>query len=74
MKFMTIWTLPAAPLREKVSRTHDWAWRTAAAHLPKRLAYWSYIHQSVRNTEPTEIVPEVPYMTVLSRMDTGSSV
>lgn len=68
MRLRTIWTLPRMSLRERVSRTEELFWMKAAAHLPERLAYWSYIHQGVKHFEGNELVPEVRYMTVLDRM------
>jgi len=69
MRLKTIWTLPSLPLRERVSRTQELFWMKAAARLPKRLAYWSYVHQGVQHFERDEIVPEVGYMTILERLD-----
>ena len=67
MKLLTIWTLPACSLREKLYRTSDWAWATAAHHLPRRLAYWSFIDSGARLIHSNEIVPEVHYTDLLAR-------
>lgn len=71
MKLTTIWTIPAMTLTERLRRTHDAAMRTIAAHLPKRIAYWNYIHQGIRAIEDNEVVPDVTFCTVLSRLDGG---
>lgn len=67
MRLVTIWTLPAATLREKLSRTREWAWRSAAHRLPRRLAYWSFIDSGVRLIRPDELVPEARYTELLER-------
>lgn len=67
MELVTIWTLPASDFGEKVSRTQEWAWRKAAHHLPRRLAYWSFIDSGVRYMNENDIVPDVTYLTVLER-------
>ena len=54
---------------ERRQRLAEWFWSTAARHLPKRLAYWSYIHQGVQNIHPDEEVPAVTYTEILSRMN-----
>ena len=69
MKLTTIWTLPGLPLRERISRTQEWGWRTTAHHLPRRLAYWSFIDTGVRTMKPDEEVPAVTFMDLLSRAD-----
>jgi len=71
MRFMTIWTMPAMTLREKIARTGEWVMRGVAHRLPRRLAYWSYIDTTVRHLKSDEVVPEVPAMTILGRMDCG---
>jgi hypothetical protein len=67
MKFWTIWTFPSLPLRERLSRTGEWAWRIAAHRLPRRLAYWSFIDSGVRLMRSDEVVPEVRYTELLAR-------
>ena len=67
MRFWTIWTLPVASLREKISRTQEWVWRIAAHRLPRRLAYWSFIDSGVRLMHSNEVVPEVRYTELLAR-------
>jgi hypothetical protein len=68
MKLTTIWTLPAMTLRERLSQTGEAVVRTVAHHLPRRIAYWSYIDTTSRYIEDHEIVPDVPAMTILQRI------
>jgi hypothetical protein len=63
----TIWTLPASNLLEKVELTEEFAYRTVAHHLPRRLAYWSLIDQGVRHIKEDEVVPEVLFTDLLQR-------
>lgn len=67
MKFWTIWTLPSLSLRERINRTVEWGWRTAAHHLPRPLAYWSFIDSGARLIGPGEVVPEARYTELLAR-------
>lgn len=67
MKIITVWTMPTLTLRERLSRTAEAAWRSAAHRLPRRLAYWSLIDSGVRYMETNEIVPDAPFMVVLER-------
>jgi hypothetical protein len=67
MKLSTIWTLRGLPIRERFARTSEAVVRWVAHRLPRRLAYWSLIDSGVRHMEPSEVVPEVTFMTVLER-------
>ena len=67
MKLRTIWTLPACTLREKISRTGEWAIAAIAHRVPKRLAYWVLIDQGVRHIRSDETVPDVPFTVILDR-------
>lgn len=67
MRLSTIWTLKGMPLRERLNRTGEYVASTIAYHLPKRIAYWSYIHTGVRHMEANEVVPEVRYTEILER-------
>lgn len=49
-------------------KRRDKFWLWLARHLPRRLAYWSYIVQGGSVMEPDDIVPEVGYSELLSRM------
>jgi hypothetical protein len=39
-----------------------------ASHLPRRLAYWTYVVQGSRAMQGDDIVPEVGYSELLQRM------
>ncbi len=71
MKFTTIWTLPAATLGEKLRRTADWAAMTAAAKLPARIRYWTFIQVGSKAMAPNDIVPEVRFMDLLKNAEGG---
>lgn len=68
MKFTTIWTIPAMTLTERTCRTGDLVLAKVAHHLPRRLAYWSFIDSGVRHIASNEVVPEVPYTVLLKRL------
>lgn len=70
MRLITVWTMPGMLLRERLSRTAEWFWRSAAHHLPRRLAYWSFIDTGVR-TIGNDVVPDVRYMDLLARVEGG---
>lgn len=36
--------------------------------IPRKLRYWSFICDGVRHIHDDEVVPEVPYVTILGRM------
>lgn len=40
MKLATIWSLPALPLRERLSYTNEWMAQEIAARLPGKIRYW----------------------------------
>ena len=69
MRLRTIWTLRGYPLRERLSRTSEWFWLTAARHIPERLAYWSFVVHGSRYIKGDEVVPEVRYADLFARMD-----
>ena len=54
--------------RYEWGKRRDFAWLWLARHLPKRLAYWSYIVQGSRAMNDTDVVPEVRYAELLQRM------
>ena len=54
--------------RYELNKRRDFAWLWLARHLPRRLAYWSYIVQGGRVIRSDEIVPEVRYAELLKRM------
>lgn len=71
MKLTTIWTTPSMSMRERLTRTGEAAWRTAAHRLPRRLAYWSLVDSGVRHMHSNEVIPEVPFTVVLERAGRG---
>lgn len=72
MRLTTIWTLPAATLREKTARTGDWAAQTIAQHLPARVRYWAAMQSITRATKdhPGHVMA-IPLEDVLSGLDGG---
>lgn len=54
--------------RYERDKRRDFAWLWAARHLPKQLAYWSYIVQGSRAMKPDDVVPDVRYCELLQRM------
>lgn len=68
MRLRTIWTWHGLTLHERLSRTSELFWRTLARHLPKRLAYWSFIVTGGGLMTSDEVVPEVRYTDLLARM------
>lgn len=73
MKIATIWTLRGMTLRERLSRTREAFWRSLAHHLPRPLAYWSFIDSGVRAMGPNDVVPDVRYADLLQRLDAGGA-
>ena len=74
MKFTTIWTLRGMSLRERLNRTAEWGWSTAAHHLPRKLAYWSFIDSGARLMRDDEVVPDARYMDLLERFSKDEKV
>lgn len=72
MRLTTIWTLPAAPLREKIARTGDWAAQTVAQRLPARVRYWATMQSIARATKdrPGHVMA-TPLDEVLAGLDGG---
>lgn len=70
MRLTAIWTVPAMSLTERLHRTRECALRFIARHLPRSLAYWSFIDTGALHMG-NDIVPEVTYMTVLERAGKG---
>lgn len=69
MKLKTIWTMPSFSLRERFSRTGELALITLAHHLPRQLAYRSFIDSGVRYTKSNEVVTDVSYVDLLQRFE-----
>ena len=40
MRLITIWTIPAMSMFERIRRTADWADLAIARKLPRRIQYW----------------------------------
>lgn len=74
MKFSTIWTLRAMSLRERLSRTRDWAAQQVARALPRRVRYWSTIGDLVTATKTSSNVPATPLDEVLRNLPTPRSL
>lgn len=57
--------------RERIQRTEEWGWSTAAHFLPDRLKYWVLIDVGARYLggpdHPDEEIPAVPFTVVLQR-------
>jgi len=68
VRLKTIWTIPAMTVAERLRRTREAAWRSLAHHLPRSLAYWSFIDTGVRHIKGNEVVPEVKYTDILQRI------
>ena len=71
MKLLTIWTIPAMSLSERMRRTVDTAAFTAARLLPKRVRYWEFIQVGSRAMRPEDIVPEAKFVDLLERAEGG---
>lgn len=68
MRLSTIWTMPAMALRERLRRTADWVDLKVAAHLPKRVAYWSFILTGTKAMGNDIVIPEALYVDLLERI------
>ena len=71
MKLTTIWTIRAMSLGERLRRTADLAAMTAAAKLPARVRYWTFIQVGSKAMSPNAIVPEVRFMDLLKNAEGG---
>lgn len=70
MKLKTIWTLPGASLRERLSRTGEEVVVAVAWRLPSRLVYWTTIRAGVHASTgrySDQVVPELTLTDVLKR-------
>lgn len=68
MRLRIIWTLRGMTFRERLNRTGDALAHGMAHHLPRKIAYWSFIDTGVRLIRNDEVVPEVRYTDLLSRI------
>jgi hypothetical protein len=71
MKLTTIWTAPAMTIGERLRRTADLAAMTAAAKLPARVRYWTFIQVGSKAMPSNAIVPEVLFMDLLKNAEGG---
>lgn len=73
MKLSDVWSFgrEEMPLREKLRRSRERLEFRAARLVPQRIAYWVFVQLGVDAIRPDEVVPEVEYMTVLSRIPGG---
>lgn len=69
MKFMTIWTMPAMALTERLRRTRDWASREFAARLPRRVRYWVFMLEAGRATRNSPNIPATTLDELLQNLD-----
>lgn len=68
---MTIWTIPAMKLSERLRRTRDWAAMKAAGKLPKRIKYWAAIQSvaAVTMKLPDRVVGSITVDEILGNLD-----
>jgi hypothetical protein len=71
MKLKTIWTIPAMSISERAARTIDLAAMTAAAHLPSRVRYWTFIQVGTKAMPDDAIIPSVLFMDLLKNAEGG---
>lgn len=70
MRFWTIWTLRALPLKERLRRTRDWAAMEIGARLPIRVRYWVTLKEIGHATKESPNVPATPLDYVLQHLNT----
>lgn len=71
MRLATIWTTPAMTLAERIRQTGDWAARTIANTLPKRVRYWTFIQVGAKAIPADAEVPAMLFVDVLQRAEGG---
>lgn len=69
MRFLTIWTIPAMTLPERLRRTRDWAAMKIASRLPKRVRYWTALQEIGKATMHSPEVPATTLDQVLRNLD-----
>lgn len=69
MKFWTIWTLKGMDLKERLTRTRDWAAMEIGAHLPLRVRYWTTLQEIGRATMTSPNVPATPLEDILRDLE-----
>lgn len=71
MKLLTIWTLPACSLVEKLHRTRDWAGQKVASALPLRIRYFVTIQMISKAVSGSrDVIPDIPLSTILEHLET----
>lgn len=71
MTLTTIWTIPAITLGERFRRTIDLAAMTAAAKLPARIRYWTFIQVGCDAMDANTVVPDARFMDLLKNAKGG---
>lgn len=74
MRFLTIWTIPACSLLERLRRTRDWAAMTIGARLPVRIRYWVTVLEIGKATMKSPNVPATPLSDILENLEAPKSV
>lgn len=74
MRLSTIWTLQGMSTIEKLRRTRDWGAMEIAAHLPKRIRYWTTVQELGRATMTSANVPATTVDEVLQKLDRPKSM
>ena len=69
MRLKTIWTIPSMSLLERLRRSNDWGAMTIAAHLPKRIRYWTTILEVAKATKSSPHIPAEPLENILKNLD-----
>lgn len=74
MRFMTIWTLPASTLAERLRRTRDWAAQKVARRLPVRIRYWVSMIEIGKATMDSSNVPATPLSEIIKKLESPKVV
>lgn len=74
MKFLTIWTLKGLSLKERLSRTKEWAAMKTARHLPKSVKYWTCIGVATLAAGPEQFPPSVTIEQMMDYMRSQGDV
>jgi hypothetical protein len=68
MRFITIWSFPGVPLRERIERTKD-LWSMCVDNiLPKRVRYWVTIREIAKATMTSQNVPATSLDNILDNL------
>lgn len=74
MRFWTIWSIPCMSIKERLLRTREWGAMTIAAHLPKRVRYWTTMIELGRATAKSDNVMAEPLDSILQNLDAPKHV